>query len=316
MTAPTQPPSSRKPGPWDDPRLVFPDEKTWESLDATRRQRVIDAILGALDEYQEAMSEGVRHVRRKFGIGAELDGHFRRAGRAVFVAWELAVFYPAEPVIVPDVLAVMDCDPDIEPESWVVTDQKRGIDVIFEVRNLGNKHKDLVENVRDYARRRIPEYFSFDCRRCQLRGWRLANPGAQTYQPMVPQGGYLRSQVLGLELGVVGSRVRFFANQALVPDDAELIARLQNLADQHQNALDDSTRRLDDSTRRLDDALGQLSAAQVALASGILALCELRGVSLTPDQHARVLTESDVAVLARWLSRASVERTGEALLEG
>jgi hypothetical protein len=51
-------------------------------------------------------------------------------------------------MIVPDVLAVVDCDPDIEPDSWVVQDQKRGIDLVIEVRNLGRKQKDLVENVR------------------------------------------------------------------------------------------------------------------------------------------------------------------------
>ena len=320
MTAPSNP--GRKQSPWDDPRLIFPDEPTWERLNPAQREAVIDRIVAALDEYQEVMSEGTRHFRRKVGIAAELDAHFRRAGRGVYVGSELAVLYPSEPVIVPDVLAVMDCDPDIEPETWVVSDQKRGIDVIIEVRNRGKRHKDLVENVADYARRRIPEYFSFDCRSCQLRGWRLATPSAQTYQPIVPQGGYLRSTVLGLELGVVGTRLRFFLNQALIPDAAELVARLQELADEQQRSfeeasreLDDTSRRLDDASRKLDDTLGQLAAAQVAMASGVLALCDARGLTLSPEQHARVVSDGDVAALTRWLTLAATARDASELFE-
>lgn len=310
----------RKPSPWDDPRLVFPDEETWAKLNTTQRERVIERIVSALDEYQEAMSEGTRQVRRKIGIGGDLDAHFRRAGRGVYIGIELAVFYPAEPVIVPDVLAVMDCDPDIEPESWVVQDQGRGVDVIIEVRNLGRKHKDLVENVRDYARRKVPEYFSFDCRGGQLRGWRLAQPGAQTYVPIVPQGGFLASKVLGLELGVVGTHVRFFANQAMIPSESELVARLQHAADEQQGRLDDAARRLDDTarrlddtSRRLDDTVGQLASAQVALANGVLALCAVRGVALTDSQHAQVLAEDDITTLSRWLTRAASARIGDEL---
>jgi Uma2 family endonuclease len=306
----------RRPSPWDDPRLVFPDEATWAGLDEAARARVIERIVGALDEYQEVMSEGTRHVRRKVGIGGDLDAHFRRAGRGVYLGMELAVFYPGEPVIVPDVCAVMDCDPDIEPESWVVQDQGRGIDVIFEVRNLGKKHKDLVDNVRDYARRRVPEYFSFDCRRGQLRGWRLAQTGAQSYVPIVPQGGMLPSKVLGLELGVVGTRLRFFANQAMIPSESELVARLQHLADEQQSRLDDTSRRLDDTSRRLEDVVGQLAAAQIAMANGVLALCDARGVSLSDAHRARVVAEDDVATLARWLSRAGSAAQGDEVFAG
>ena len=62
--------------------------------------------------------------------------------------------------------------------------------VVIEVRNLGRKHKDLVENVEDYARVQIPEYFSYDCRSNALRGWRLPDAGAKTYVPVVPQGAF------------------------------------------------------------------------------------------------------------------------------
>lgn len=307
---------------WDDPRLVFPDTATWRALDADAREAVIDRILAALAEYQELMAEGVRHVRSKVGIAAELDGHFRRAGRQVFVASELGVFYPGEPLIAPDVLAVLDCDPDLEPDSWVVDDQGRGIDLVIEVRNRGKAHKDMVDAVRDYARRRIPEYFAFDCRQGHLRGWRLGSPDAQSYQPIVPQGGYLPSRVLGLDLAVIGKRLRFFANGAAIPDAAELIARIQAVADQQQLERDEATRERDEAARERDeaarerdDALDQLGAAQAALIQGILALCAARDLPLDADQQARIVAEGEVATLSRWLSRAATASTAAALLD-
>jgi len=292
---------------WDDPRLVFPEADVWLALGDDARAAVIERILDALSEYRELMAEGVRHMRSKVGAAAELDGHFRRAGQRVFVASELPVFYPGEAVIAPDVMAVLDCDPDIEPDSWVVVDQGRGLDIVLEVRNQGKAHKDLVDAVRDYARRRIPEYFAFDCRRGHLRGWRLGSADATGYQPIVPQGGYLPSRVLGLNLAVVGTRLRFYTNGAIVPDANELIARLEAATDAQQAALDDSA-------RKLDDALDRLGTAQTALTQGLLSLCAARGVVLSPDQQAQIVAEDDVVQLSEWLRRATVVETAERLL--
>jgi Uma2 family endonuclease len=326
MTFGSQGPGARR--VWDDPRIVMPDADTWSRLSAQEREAVVERIEAVLDEHREAMSEGVRHSKRKAGIAADLDAHFRRVGRGVLLANELAVLYPGEPVIVPDVLAVLDCDPDYEPERWIVQDEKRGPDIVIEVRNLGRKHKDVVENVRDYARVRIPEYFSFDCRRGLLRGWRLAHAGAQTYQPVLPQGGYLRSNVLGLDLAVVQMRLRFFANQSMIPNDRELVARLQALSDEQLGALDEAERQRSESERlrseserlrteaerQRDDALDQLSRVQVVLARTILDACRLRGVTLTDDQSARVATESDVGALTRWSERIFSAATADEIL--
>ena len=312
---------------WDDPRIVVPDEATWAAMTPDERDAAVERIREVFAEYVVAMSEGVRHFRRKAGIGADLDAYFRRAGRQVFVACEMAVLYPGEATIVPDVSVVLDCDPDIEPESWVVADQKRGIDLVIEVRNLGKKHKDLVENVTDYARLHIPEYFSYDCRRGVLRGWRLPSPGATTYQPIVPQGGYLRSQVLGLELLVVNRRLRFFVNGSIVPDAAELVARLQSIADERLGALDEAEAKRAEAEQRHAEAEQQRARAeqqradvvdrmeklQVALARMIVDACALRGVELTPAQHARVVSEADANLLTLWSTRGFSARSGDEL---
>jgi hypothetical protein len=305
---------------WDDPRVVFPDEETWARLSLEEREDVIERIFATISEYQEAMSEGVRHFRSKVGAGADLEGHFRRAGRAVFVACELAVFYPREPVIVPDVLAVMDCDPDLEPDSWVVQDQGRGIDLVIEMRNRGKKHKTLVECVEDYSRRRIPEYFAYDCRRATLRGWRLTAPGAQSYRPIVPQGGYFASRVLGLDLGVYERHLRFFTNGALVPNERELAGRLQAAVDQQRASLEEAERERERASRELtrtmqerdrvaqerDQSNRELAHVQATLASNLLDVCRARSIALDPEHHARVVAEMDVGTLLRWFSRAAV----------
>jgi len=318
MTLPFRPGSPVR--AWDDPRVRMPDAETWERLTPRERDAVVERIEAVLEEYREAMSEGVRHFRRKSGVAADLDAHFRRAGRAVFFACELAVLYPGEPAIVPDVLAVLDCDPDYEPERWIVQDEKRGIDLVLEVRNLGKKHKDLVDNVRDYARLKIPEYFSFDCRRGTLRGWRLPSPDAQSYQPILPQGGYLRSNVLELDLAVVQMRVRFFANQSLVPTEAELVTRLQSILDERQGALDVAERQRDDAERQRDalerqraDVLDQLSRAQVVLARSLLEVCRLRGLTLSTEQSARIASESDMTTLMRWSERSFEATSADAI---
>jgi hypothetical protein len=120
---------------WDAPRIRMPAAEVWARLDEAAQDRVMDAIEAVFDEHREAMSEGVRHSKRKTGIAGDLDAHVRRAGRGVLLASELAVLDPGEAAIVPDVLAVMDVDPDDEPERWVVTRERRGVDVVLEVRN-------------------------------------------------------------------------------------------------------------------------------------------------------------------------------------
>jgi hypothetical protein len=105
---------------WDAPRIRMPAAEVWARLDEAAQDRVMDAIEAVFDEHREAMSEGVRHSKRKTGIAGDLDAHVRRAGRGVLLASELAVLDPGEAAIVPDVLAVMDVDPDSEPERRVV----------------------------------------------------------------------------------------------------------------------------------------------------------------------------------------------------
>ncbi len=265
------------------------------------RRREEERILAALDEYREARSEGTRHSRPKINAYKDLGDHFGRAGRSVFLATELCVLYPGQPAIVPDLLAVMDvADPERERDTWRVIDEARGIDFVLEFRNLGKKHKDLVDNVRDYAQLGIAEYFSFDCRSTRLHGWRLPTDGARTYTQMMPQGGVFPSRVLDLELGVAGGRLRFFKNLAQIPTSEELVGRLQKMTDAYQD--------------QLDEAVSRLESARTGLAELILRRVSERGLPLTEEQRLRVTLCEDFRCLLRWMERASSAPTAEDVL--
>jgi len=296
------------PGPWSDPRLISPSAEQWAAMTPAERDREEERILGVLDEYREAMSEGTRHSRPKINAYKDLGDHFIRAGRRVFLATELAVLYPAQPVIVPDLLAVMDvADPDRERDSWRVADEGRGIDLVLEFRNQGKKHKDIVENVKDYARLGIAEYFSFDCRSKMLRGWRLSGPGARAYTQMMPQGGVFPSQVLDLELGVAEERLRFFKNLAQIPTSEELLGRLQKMTDAYQD-------RLEEAERARKEANDRLAAVRAAMAERLLRRLAERGLTITEGQRAQVTSCEDEGRLLDWLERASSAPTVEDVL--
>jgi Uma2 family endonuclease len=297
------------------------------------RDREEERILGVLDEYREAMSEGTRHSRPKINAYKDLGDHFSRVGRRVFLATELAVLYPAHPVVVPDLLAVMDAaEPERERESWRVVEEGRGIDLVLEFRNLGKKHKDLVDNVKDYAGLGVAEYFSLDCRSKMLRGWRLASPGARFYTQMVPQGGVFPSQVLDLELGIAQGRLRFFKNMAQIPTSEELLGRVQEMTDAYQHRLEEAERLLTGMVVKTDDP--EIRARQNDILSGFLdalperreelveqgiekgtlrearknlrRVLKARGLALAVEDEARIDACDVLDTIERWLDQAVV----------
>jgi Uma2 family endonuclease len=279
------------------------------------RRREEERILAALDEYREAMSEGTRHSRPKINAYKDLGDHFGRAGRRVFLATELCVLYPGQPAIVPDLLAVMDvADPERERDTWRVLDEGRGIDFVLEFRNLGKKHKDLVDNVKDYAQLGITEYFSYDCRAARLHGWRLPTAGARTYTQMVPQGGVFPSRILDLELGVADGRLRFFTNLAQIPTSEELVGRLQKMTDVYQDQLDEAERARNESERARDEAVDQLERARAGMVELLLRSLGERGFALTAEQRLQVTSCADVGRLLRWMEQASSAVTVEDIL--
>ena len=222
-----------------DPRA--PAVEQWERMLPDERARVL-AMLPVDVPLDLLPNEGDPHRKATRGALDALDDYFRASGRKIYLSSGLAVFYPGEPRFAPDLLAVADVEPH-DRSSWVVAAEGKGLDFVMEVHVAGDRRKDEKTNVERYARLGIPEYFYFDRTRLRLTGYRLpAAPPASVYQRIVPQSGRFASGVLGLDLALEGSRLRFFAGSALLQDADERIARLGSMLDKVIQGQEDAER--------------------------------------------------------------------------
>ncbi len=252
------------------------------------------AVLDALSDPLDLMSEGRPHKRAKSRAIDTLGLHFKTLGRDVYLAEEMAVMYPGEPGFSPDVLAVLDVpQPDDDPRlAWVVADEGRGLDFVLEVLHHGDRKKDLVTNVERYARLGIPEYFVYDRAQQRIVGHRLPSAGERRYQRIVPQAGRYASRVLGLDLAVQDGSLRFFYGMGELIGSDDLISRLTGMVDNLE--------------AKADAAEAKADAAEVeALRGAVLTVLGARGVPSSDEDRARVLSCDDPSTLRRWLARAA-----------
>lgn len=207
-----------------------PSQEIWDSLSEAERARVLAELPSEFDAIESAPPEGDLHWEAKTLAMETLKTYFRRTNRRVYLASEMAIYYPGEPMFAPDVMAVLDVD--LHPrESWVVSAEKKGIDFALEIHVSGRRLKDLDRNVKWFARLGIPEYMVFDRKKLRLFGFRLPQPGARVYERVLPQGGRLASSVLGLDLRIEGERLRFVVGTAPVLDARETIDSLEVMLD-------------------------------------------------------------------------------------
>ena len=212
----------------EDPRA--PTTEQWDRMPPDERVRVV-AMLPVEVPLDLLPNEGDPHRKAKRGVLDALDGHFRRTGRKVYLSSEIAVYYPGERRFSPDVLAVTDVEPH-ERMRWVVATEGKGLDFVLEVHVAGDRRKDEKTNVERYARLGIQEYFYFDRPSQRIIGYQLPAGGrGRAYQRIVPQAGRFASSVLGLDLALEGSRLRFYSGNASLPDADEMIARLGSMLD-------------------------------------------------------------------------------------
>lgn len=210
----------------DDPRA--PSQEAWDELTPEERDAVVTMLPNEVS-IEEMAPEGDPHRKAKEGSIDALRRFFERIGRKVYLSSELAVYYPGEKRIVPDVLAVLDVDPH-DRMKWVVSAEGKGLDFALEVHVEGDKAKDHDRNVKLYARLGIPEYFIFDRGQLRLKAFRLA-PAGRAYEPIVPQGGRYASRVLGLDLVLEDDRLRFFHGTAPLHEADDLIRKLDRMVD-------------------------------------------------------------------------------------
>lgn len=249
-----------------------PTEEQWERMSAAERRSVVDALPSEIP--RATPPEGDAHRLPKTHALGALREYFRKVRRAVYLSAELPVYYAGEAILAPDVIAVLDVDPHPR-QKWVVSEERRGLDLALEIHVSGDAKKDREDNVVRYARLGIPEYFLFEPLRARLVGYRLSEGRPGAYQPIVPQEGRWASRVLGLDLAVEAGRVRFFSGTAPLPDAEELIVRLGTM-------LDDLVQRELDTSRELEQE--RLRADAEAERAERLA-ARLRALGIDPDEE-------------------------------
>ncbi len=245
----------------DDPRA--PPQDVWDRMTPEERARVVASLPSEFPPSESAPPEGDHHFEAKLAAREALKGFFGRGGRRVYLGSELPVYYPGEPVFAPDLIAVLDVDPHPR-NSWIVSNEGKGVDLALEVHVAGDRRKDLERNIDKFARMGIREYFIFDRGRLRLTGFRLASE-SKAYQPILPQGGRYTSQVLELELAIEGERLRFFAGNAPLLETNEMLARLEGMVDQMEararaaeERAEEEARKREEAERRLKEALAEL----------------------------------------------------------
>jgi Uma2 family endonuclease len=258
----------------DDPRS--PSQEQWDAMGESERRRVLAHLPSEFPVSESAPPEGDLHFDAKITAKNALDGHFQRLGRRVYLACELPVYYPSEPMFAPDVFAVLDVERRSR-EHWTVLHEGKGLDFAMEILVAGRRHKDLTRNVERYARLGITEYFVFDRRNLRLSGFRLPSSKARVYQPILPQLGRYASQVLGLDLRLEDTRLRFLHGNAPVPDAQELIQTLEGMLVQVQENRQAAEQRAEEETRRREEETRRREELEVELARVRAELEALRG---------------------------------------
>ena len=285
----------------DDPRA--PTTEQWARMSPEERRRVVDAL--PIDgPIGLEPPEGDFHWKAKARTRDTLDDFFRRIGRRIYISSELAVYYPGEPRFSPDVIAVLDVE-HRDRTRWAVEEEGKGIDLAIEVHYSGDWVKDHDANVARYARLGIHEYFLFDRRRLKLHGFRLppadaAWPGKpRSYRPILPQSGLFSSQVLGLDLTIEGTKLRFFYGMAPVPEAEELVSKLQSMVDDllartedaEQRAAAEAERAAAEAQRAVAEALRASTLERrllVDLRQSIEGMCELLSIEIGPERRAQL----------------------------
>jgi hypothetical protein len=226
----------------NDPRA--PSSEVWRALSPEQRAKVVASLPSEWED--AAPPEGDPHWIPKVNA------------RKTF-----------ERVFAPDVFVVLDVEPH-ERERWVVDHEQRGLDWVMEIHVSGERRKDHVRNVDWFARLGIPEYFIFDRGKLRISAWQLeTTAGVHRYVPMLPQRGRYVSRTLGLEIGVLDSKLRFFSLDAELPEAEELIFKLERAVSDLERRAEEEARRAEEEARRAEEEARRADTAETRLAEAL-----------------------------------------------
>ncbi|MDB4929638.1 MAG: hypothetical protein JWM10_2122 [Myxococcaceae bacterium] len=309
----------RSPAPTPAPRPRAPRQESWDAMTAAERAAVVKALAAPIPAVEVA-SEGDVHFESKADTRATLRKYFERSGRKVYVGAEIGVYYPDEERFVPDLLAVADVETH-RRSSWVVSAEGRGVGWVMEILVEGDRRKDVVTNVQRYGALGVEEYFVFDRARKAIRGWRQASPGLRTFVPIVAQGGWMASRVLGLEIAALDGRVRLRQGTAELRTSDEIIQWLEDRADE---LVEESEQRLaaaeeavqQEAARRVAAETRADTAALLARADALRTVLAARGLVVDEAARATIAACADPRQLDRWIARAVTAAAVADLFDG
>lgn len=201
--------------------MMAPSAERWDRMTLDERRRLVDSLpvdLGILPAEGTVRTNTIRSLRNM------LDDHLAGDGPALFVANDLAVYYPAEPPFTPDIMAVAGaCSRD--RMHWLVSAEERGVDMILEIVVSPERRSKVDGNKERYARLGIREYFVFDHSLSHLWGGRLGE--GRRYEPVSPRAERLYSEVLGLAMQLIDGRLRLYAGSTPLLEAYERVAELE-----------------------------------------------------------------------------------------
>lgn len=260
---------------WDHelpPLPTAPTQEVWDRMTPAQRLAMEAELPVSFPFEYGMMSEGDPHLDARMEARETLRRWFRTQAHPWYVGADMMVFYPGEQPIAPDVFLVRDAE-DRERTSWLVSKEAKGLTWALEILASGQRAKDLRRNVMRFARLGIEEYFVLDLRHRRIHGWRQSAPGVRTYEPIAARSGTLPSSVLGLDLALVGRRLRFRLGSAelLAPSDVQhqledAIAELSVTAEQEAARAEQEAARADQERQRREDAEREVATLRAELA--------------------------------------------------
>lgn len=226
-----------------------PAEHEWHELSEDERHRVVLALPAELPwEISPTWSDSERNIVA--AVVESLDSFYRSLGQRMFVSSRLAVYYPGEAPVAPEVIVVKDVDP-APRDKWVVAQEGRGIDWVLEVCDEREPERQRLA-LESFLRLGVREHFLYERRNGRLTGHRLGQGVARVNARIEPIQGRYHSEVLGLQLALENERLRFFIGTASLPD-------LREQAERAQQLLLQSIAQKEAAERRAERALAELS---------------------------------------------------------
>jgi len=288
MTVDSFPPVSDEPLP---PLVRAPTQEAWDAMTPEQRDAAVEALplmLPLVHIIQRGMAEGDEHADARNDARDTLRRWYRSRDRQAYVGSEITVYYPGEEPVVPDVFVVHDVSPH-KRKSWVVSREGRGVEWVLEVLHSGRRAKDLQRNIIRYAELGIVEYFVFDLRTRRLHGWRQAARGVRRYEPIPRAGETLYSEVLALDLLVVGRRLRFRSGTSELLATDDIVERLEETVAELSVQIEEQSMRAEQEAARAEQEAAR---------------AEQEAARAEQERRARIAAEAEIAQLRAALERA------------